>query len=72
MVSSQDEWLTRLCFFDRKKRDFNSIMNKTLNSLNTLSTGIEELCYQDRLKKLKLTTLDTKGIRGNLIEVYKL
>ena len=31
-------------------------------------SGIKELCYQDRLKKLKLTTLETIGIRGDLID----
>ena len=34
-------------------------------------TGIKKLCYQDRLKKLKLTTLETRRIRV-LIEVLKL
>ena len=32
-------------------------------------TGIKELCYQERLKKLDLTTLETRRIRREIFKV---
>ena len=33
---------------------------------------IKNLTYKDRLKRLKLTTLKYRRIRGDMIEVYKI
>ena len=35
-------------------------------------TNDKSLSYYDRLEKFGLTTLETKRLRGDLIEVYKL
>ena len=37
-----------------------------------LIDGFNLLCYEDRLKLVNLTTLETRRIRGDLIEVYKI
>ena len=34
-------------------------------------TGFEKLEYEDRLKRLSLTTLQDRRMRGDLIETYK-
>ena len=33
---------------------------------------LKDLSYNERLKALKLTTLETRHLRGNLIEVLKI
>ena len=40
-------------------------------SLKTIE-GFNQLSYENRLKKVHLTTLETRRIRGDLIEVYKI
>ena len=44
---------------------------KLIEGAQRMITGIKELCYQDRFNvmKLKLTTLETRRIRGELIVV---
>jgi len=34
--------------------------------------GFSEIKYETRLKKIGLTTLETRKLRGDLIEVFKL
>ena len=34
--------------------------------------GLEKLSYTERLKKLNLTTLDTRRLRGDLPEMFKI
>jgi len=34
-----------------------------------LIQGIKNLCYENRLIKLELTTLNDSGVRGDLIDV---
>ena len=36
-----------------------------------IPTGFEKFEYEDRLKKLSITTLKDRRIRGDLIEMYK-
>ena len=36
-----------------------------------IPTGFEKFEYEDRLKKLSMTTLKDRRIRGDLIEMYK-
>ena len=36
-----------------------------------IPTGFDKLEYEDRLKRLSLTTLQDRRMRGNLIETYK-
>ena len=36
-----------------------------------LIPGIANLSYEEKLRELKLTTLEDRRIRGDLIEVYK-
>ena len=35
-------------------------------------SGLEKVPYEERLKRLNLTTLKTRRIRGDLIEVFKI
>ena len=46
-------------------REFKSCATKTISEL-------EALCYEDRLKALKLPTLACRRVRGDMIEAYKI
>ena len=35
-------------------------------------SGLKDFSYEDRLKKLNITTLETRRLRGDLIEVFKM
>ena len=35
-------------------------------------TGLQEICYEARLKELGLTTLETRRLRADLLEVFKI
>jgi len=37
-----------------------------------LVSGFKNLSYEDRLRRLKLTTLEKRRLRGDLIETFKI
>ena len=37
-----------------------------------MAFGLEKLSYEEKLKKLNLTTLETRRLRGDLIEMFKI
>ena len=48
------------------------ILEKPQKRFTKMVKGLKKLKYKDRLDKLKLTTLETRGLRGDLILTYKL
>ena len=47
-------------------------MEKVQRRATRLIYSLHDLSYYDRLKRLKLTTLVTRRLRGDLIEVFKI
>ena len=46
-------------------------MRRVQRRATRIPTGFEKLEYEDRLKRLSLTTLQDRRMRGDLIEKYK-
>ena len=53
------------------QRDIDTL-EKVQRRATKMVEGIEELSYEDRLEYLNLTTLITRRLRGDLIEVFKI
>jgi hypothetical protein len=53
------------------QRDINLIENVQKRALKCIS-GFEHLRYEEQLKRARLTTLECRRLRGDLIETYKL
>ena len=53
------------------RKDIDLLEGVQRRSLKTIE-GFNQLSYENRLKKVHLTTLETRRIRGDLIEVYKI
>ena len=47
-------------------------LEKVQRRATKIAAGIKELSYEARLKSLNLTTLKTRRLRGDLIEVFKI
>jgi len=54
-----------------KKKDIFTIDNVQKRATKMVP-GLSHLPYEERLRKIKLPTLHYRGIRGDMIEVYKL
>jgi len=52
------------------KKDIN-ILERVQKMATKMINVFSEFKYDTRLKKLKLTTLETRRLRGDLIEVFK-
>ena len=48
------------------------LLEKVQRRATRLIYSLHDLPYYDRLKRLKLTTLATRRVRGDLIEVFKI
>jgi len=48
------------------------LLEKVQRTATRMMAKDKSLSYYDRLKKFGLTTLETRRLRGDLIEVYKL
>ena len=48
------------------------LSEKVQRRATRLIYSLHDLQYYDRLKRLKLTTLETMRVRGDLIEVFKI
>ena len=48
------------------------ILEKVQRRTTKLITGLRDLSYDDRLKECGLTTLETRRLRGDQIEVFKI
>jgi ribonuclease P/MRP protein subunit RPP40 len=49
-----------------------NLLEKVQRRATRLIYSLRNKSYEDRLKALKLTTLKTRRIRGDLIEVFKI
>ena len=49
-----------------------SLIESVQHRATRLISSLKGLSYNDRLSKLKLTTLETRRLRGDLIEVFKI
>ena len=48
------------------------LLEKVQRRATRLIYSLHDLPYYDRFKRLKLTTLETTRIRGNVLEVFKI
>ena len=53
------------------RKDIDLLEGVQRRALKTID-GFNILSYEDRVKVVHLTTLETKRIRGDLVEVYKI
>jgi len=53
------------------KKDIN-ILERVQKRATKMINGFSEFKYETRFKKLGLTTLETRRLRGDLIEVFKI
>jgi len=53
------------------KRDIN-VLERVQKRATKLISGLSEMGYEERLKILGLTTLETRRLTGGLIEVFKI
>ena len=53
------------------KKDI-EIMEKVQRRFTRMIEGLKLLPYEERLRKINLTTLETRRIRADMIEVYKI
>ena len=79
-----DTYRTLYCSFVRPLLEFaapvwNPYMQKDIDKLERvqrkatkLAPGLKNLCYEDRLKILRLTTLEERRRRGDLIQIFKI
>ena len=55
-----------------KERYSLDMMEKVQKRATRLMVKDRSVCYEDRLKMLGLTTLETRRLRGDLIEAFKI
>ena len=48
------------------------MMEKVQKRATRLMVKDRSVCYEDRLRMLELTTLETQRLRGDLIKVFKI
>jgi ribonuclease P/MRP protein subunit RPP40 len=53
------------------KKDIDKI-EKVQRRASKLIEGLKDLTYEERMRELKLTSLETRRIRADMIEVYKI
>ena len=53
------------------RQNFNAL-EKVQRKATKLVQGMKSLTYQERLKKLQLSTIEQRILRGDLIETYKI
>ena len=53
------------------RKDIDNI-EKVQRRITKMVFGLEKLSYEEKLKKLNLTTLETRRLRGDLIEMFKI
>lgn len=48
------------------------LLEKVQHRATKMITGFQNMSYEERLSRLRLTTLETRRLRGDLIEVFKI
>ena len=54
------------------KKDIDLLEKVQRRATRSMTSDIKSLSYSDRLQKFGLTTLETRRLRGDLIEVFKM